>query len=243
MRSSPPELADDRTRRAAIVGQLAGGILHDFNNVLTVIIGMIDILSEAVADKPQLVAVARLIDEAASRGAALTSRLLAFARGLPAQPSEVDINALLGETGRLLRPTLGGVEIEVMTAADLPPALADTGQVTAAVLSLAIAARNAMPEGGVLTLGAEMRRMQASAAAAGAGRGAEQDAIVIALHARSYGEAAKHPDQIFTDVSMAEEFVAPSAGSVAVLAPSGMNAGVEIVLPVVLPQVSAAPHG
>jgi len=85
--------------------------------------------------------VARLIDEAASRGAALTSRLLAFARGLPAQPSEVDINALLGETGRLLWPTLGGVEIEVMTAADLPPALAGTGQVTAAVLSLAIAAR------------------------------------------------------------------------------------------------------
>ena len=141
MTSSPPGLADDRTRRAAIVGQLAGGILHDFNNVLTVIIGMIDILSEAVADKPQLAAVARLIDEAASRGAALTSRLLAFARGLPAQPSEVDINALLGETGRLLWPTLGGVEIEVMTAADLPPALAGTGQVTAAVLSLAIAAR------------------------------------------------------------------------------------------------------
>ncbi|HLZ01768.1 MAG TPA: histidine kinase [Bradyrhizobium sp.] len=231
MMPSSPESADERMRRAAIVGQLAGGIIHDFNNVLTVITGMIDILSEAVADKPQLAAVTRLIDEAASRGAALTSRLLAFARGLPAQPTEVDVSALLDETSRLLRPTLGGIEMAVVTPADLPPALADAGQVMAAVLSLAIAACNAMPEGGALTLTAEMRRIQTGAAASGATRGADQDAIVIALHAHGYGDAAQHPDQIFTEVGMAEEFVAPSAGHVVILAPAGTNACVEILLP------------
>jgi signal transduction histidine kinase len=207
------------------VGQLAGGILHDFNNVLTVITGMIEILSEAVADEPQLAAVARLIDEAATRGAALSSRLLGFARGQPAQPREVDVAALLAEAGRLLRPTLAGIEVAVVPATDLPAALADMGQVMAAVLSLAIAARNAMPEGGVLTLLARTRRVPQSAGRAGA------NAIVIALHAHGYGEVSKHPEQIFTDVAMAEEFVAPSAGHVVVLAPAGAKACVEIVLP------------
>jgi signal transduction histidine kinase len=130
------------------VGQLAGGILHDFYNVLTVITGMIDILAEAVAAEPQLAAAAKLIDEAAIRGAALSSRLLAFARGRPSQPCAVDVNALLAEAGRLLRPTLGGIEIAMVTAEGLPPALADAGQLMAAVLSLSIAARNAMNFGG-----------------------------------------------------------------------------------------------
>ena len=81
----------ERTQRAAIVGQLTGGVLHDFNNVLTVITGMIDILAEAVAGEPRLAAAARLIDEAATRGAALTSHILAFARDRPAQRREVDV--------------------------------------------------------------------------------------------------------------------------------------------------------
>jgi signal transduction histidine kinase len=63
----------ERLQRAAIVGQLIDGILHDFNNVLTVIMGMIDLLAPAVADEPQLAGAARLIDEAAARGAALTA--------------------------------------------------------------------------------------------------------------------------------------------------------------------------
>jgi signal transduction histidine kinase len=91
-----------------IVGQLTGGVVHDFNNILTVITGTIEILAEAVADRPELAAIARLIDEAASRGANLTSHLLAFARGQPSQPRDVDVNALLLDAARLLRPTLGG---------------------------------------------------------------------------------------------------------------------------------------
>jgi signal transduction histidine kinase len=62
----PDEAQRDRLQRAAIVGQLAGGILHDFNNVLTVITGMIDILAEAVANEPRLAAIAKLIDDAAT---------------------------------------------------------------------------------------------------------------------------------------------------------------------------------
>ena len=79
----------EQLQRAAIVGQLIGGILHDFNNVLTVITGMIDLVVQAVADQPQLAGPARLIDEAASRGAALTARLLALARRSEEHTSEL----------------------------------------------------------------------------------------------------------------------------------------------------------
>lgn len=67
---APVETREDGVQRAAIVGQLVGGILHDFNNVLTVIAGAIGLLADAVADEPQLAAVTKLIDDAAARGAA-----------------------------------------------------------------------------------------------------------------------------------------------------------------------------
>ena len=177
----------ERLQRAAIVGQLIDGILHDFNNVLTVIMGMIDLLAPAVADEPQLAGAARLIDEAATRGAALTARLLAFARGQPAEPREVDVVRLIDEAVRLLRPTLGGIEVIVATHAQAPTALADPGQLMAAILSLAITARNAMPEGGKLVFSA----------------GHAEDAMVmIAIDAHGYGEVAQHPESIFSDVGI-----------------------------------------
>src|SRR5207253_2542583 len=108
------------------VGQLTGGVAHDFNNILTVITGTIGILEEAVADQPQLAAVAKLIDEAAERGANLTRHLLAFARKQPLQPLEVDVNALVLEAAKLLHPTLGEhIEITPLLAEDAWTALPD----------------------------------------------------------------------------------------------------------------------
>jgi PAS domain S-box-containing protein len=135
------------------VGQLTGGIAHDFNNMLTVITGTIDILGDAVADKPQLAAIAKLISEAADRGAELTGHLLAFARKQPLQPRETDINALMVDSGKLLRPALGEhIEIETSLMPDVWPALVDPNQLSSALLNLAINARDAMPNGGKLTL-------------------------------------------------------------------------------------------
>jgi PAS domain S-box-containing protein len=135
------------------VGQLTGGVAHDFNNILTVITGTIGILEEAVADQPQLAAIARLIDEAAERGANLTKHLLAFARKQPLQPVELDVNALVLEAAKLLHPTLGEhIEITPLLAEDAWTALADPSQLTTAVLNLAINARDAMPNGGKLAL-------------------------------------------------------------------------------------------
>jgi len=135
------------------VGQLTGGVAHDFNNILTVITGTIGMLEEAVANDPQLVAVARLIDEAAERGANLTRHLLAFARKQPLQPREIDVNSLVLEAAKLLHPTLGEhIEIAPLLAEDAWTALVDPSQLTTAVLNLALNARDAMPHGGKLAL-------------------------------------------------------------------------------------------
>jgi nitrogen-specific signal transduction histidine kinase/CheY-like chemotaxis protein len=142
-----------QAQKMEAVGQLTGGIAHDFNNILTVITGTIGILTEAVADRPQLVAIAKMIDEAAERGADLTKHLLAFARKQPLQPREVDVNALILEAAKLLRPTLGEqIQIDPLLAPNVWTALVDPSQLTTAILNLALNARDAMPAGGKLLL-------------------------------------------------------------------------------------------
>jgi CheY-like chemotaxis protein len=119
--------------------------------MLTVITGTIDILGDAVADKPELVAIAKLISEAADRGAELTRHLLAFARKQPLQPREVDINALIADSIKLVRPALGAsIEAEMVLRSDVSAALVDPSQLSSALLNLAINARDAMPNGGKL---------------------------------------------------------------------------------------------
>jgi nitrogen-specific signal transduction histidine kinase len=135
------------------IGQLTGGIAHDFNNILTVVSGAVGILVESVADRPDLVSIAQMIDEAAERGAQLTRQLLAFARKQPLQPREIDVNALLLDAAKLLRPTLGEqIEISPRLAEDAWPALADPNQLSTAILNLALNARDAMPQGGKLMI-------------------------------------------------------------------------------------------
>jgi PAS domain S-box-containing protein len=141
-----------QSQKIDAIGQLTGGVAHDFNNILTVITGTIDILTEGLADKPELAAVARMIDEAAMRGADLTSQLLSFARKQPLQPRDTDINNLIINTAKLLRPTLGEqVEIDSMLAAECWHALIDANQLSTALINLAVNARDAMPAGGKIT--------------------------------------------------------------------------------------------
>jgi PAS domain S-box-containing protein len=148
--------AEERIRQAEkmeALGQLTGGIAHDFNNILTVITGTIEILADAVAKEPQLAAITRMIDEAAARGADLTQHLLAFARKQPLQPRETDVNTLIIDTAKLLRPTLGEqIEIESVFEDETCVATVDPNQLATAILNLALNARDAMPDGGKLIL-------------------------------------------------------------------------------------------
>jgi PAS domain S-box-containing protein len=144
-----------QSQKMEAVGQLTGGIAHDFNNLLTGIVGSLDMLRTRVA-QGRLDKVERYVNAAttsANRAAALTHRLLAFARRQPLDPRPVQANALVASLEDLFRRTVGEtVTLEVVLAGGLWPTLCDPNQLESALLNLVINARDAMPDGGKLTI-------------------------------------------------------------------------------------------
>jgi PAS domain S-box-containing protein len=152
---------EDRLRQAQkmeAVGQLTGGLAHDFNNLLTAISGAMEMMQMRlkqgrIADLPRYIGAAQT---ASGRAAALTHRLLAFARRQPLDPKPIDINRLVAGMEDLIRGTVGpGVQVEVAGAAGMLPTLVDPNQLENALLNLCINARDAMPDGGRLTIGTD----------------------------------------------------------------------------------------
>jgi CheY-like chemotaxis protein len=228
---SAEALRAEVAQRMAIVGQLTGGVVHDFNNILTVIAGTIEILADAVAGQPELEAVAGLISEAAARGASLTSHLLAFTHGKPSQLREVDVNSLLVDAARLLRPTLGEeIEIDTVLAAAGSPALVDPSRLMAAILNLAIMARDAMPEGGKLTFGT--RSAASGEGDVGAkGEVSVGDDVVVAVSACRYGACGERPDRTFIDLKLVQALIGHSNGDIEIGCEAGQGTSVKIYLP------------
>lgn len=142
-----------QAQRMDSLGQLTGGVAHDFNNLLTVILGNAETLAEQPGADAQHRLMAEMIAAAATRGAEMTRRLLAFSRKQPLEPRATDLNRLLHQFTPLLHRTLGEhIEIEIVQAAGLWQTLVDAGQLEAAILNLAVNARDAMPDGGRLTI-------------------------------------------------------------------------------------------
>jgi nitrogen-specific signal transduction histidine kinase/ActR/RegA family two-component response regulator len=142
-----------QAQKMEAIGQLTGGIAHDFNNLLTVILGTSEILVDGLNGNQPLRSVAEMIQSAAERGAALTKRMLAFARRQPLEPRIVDINKLLAGMDVLLRRSLGEeVDLEIVLGPGLWPALIDPAQLESAILNLCLNARDAMAGGGHLTI-------------------------------------------------------------------------------------------
>jgi PAS domain S-box-containing protein len=141
------------SQKMEAIGQLTGGVAHDFNNLLTVIIGMNEIMADAVANNPRLKEIVATIDEAATRGAQLTQRMLAFARKQPLHARRLDLNEAMARVATILRRTLGeDIAVKTVLADDPWQALADPSQVEDAILNLAVNARDAMPKGGQLVI-------------------------------------------------------------------------------------------
>jgi signal transduction histidine kinase/CheY-like chemotaxis protein len=137
------------------VGQLTGGIAHDFNNMLAIVIGSLDIARRRLTGDEHA-KVAQCIDnatEGAQRAATLTARLLAFSRQQPLEPKVLDTNKLVGGMSEMLRRTLGErVQVETVLAGGLWRVSADPTQIESALVNLAVNARDAMPDGGKLTV-------------------------------------------------------------------------------------------
>lgn len=150
------EQVEDQLRQAQkmeVIGQLTGGIAHDFNNLLMAVLSNLDMLRRHGPDDPRM---QRLIDGAeqgAKRGAALTQRLLAFARRQSLQVDPTNVGVLVEGVRNLLERSVGSeVQLQYRIAKDLPPALVDSNQIELALLNLVVNARDAMPGGGTITI-------------------------------------------------------------------------------------------
>jgi PAS domain S-box-containing protein len=144
-----------QSQKMEAVGQLTGGIAHDFNNLLTGIIGSLDMMQRRFAQgrTVDVHAYATAAMTAANRAASLTHRLLAFSRRQPLDPKPVNANRLANDMEELLRRTLGeAIHLEILTDAGVWLTRCDQNQLENAVLNLAINARDAMPNGGKLTI-------------------------------------------------------------------------------------------
>jgi PAS domain S-box-containing protein len=148
--------------RMHALGQIAGGIAHDFNNVLQAVSGGAALIERRPEDTERVLRNARMVLDAARRGAAITSRLLAFSRRGDLRAEHVDAAGLLTDMAEVLTHTLGGsVVCTVNVEPGLPPLFADRGQLETVVVNLATNARDAMPSGGTLTLAADTETVSA----------------------------------------------------------------------------------
>ncbi len=144
-----------QSQKMEAVGQLTGGIAHDFNNMLAIVIGSLNLLKRRL-DRGETSDAAQLMDgalEGATRAANLTNRLLAFSRQQALTPEPIDPNKFVSGLSDLLRRTLGeAIQIEIVLAGGLWKTHADANQLESAILNLCINARDAMPDGGKLTI-------------------------------------------------------------------------------------------
>lgn len=224
-------------QRMAIVGELTGGIVHDFNNILTAIAGTIEILAEATAGQPETEVAARLISEAVTRGASLTSHLLAFAHGTPSQPRDVGINALLVDAARLLRPILGErIQFDQVFDGGVWPAAVDPSLLMAGILHFALMAREAMPEGGKLVFETRNARPDEGRVGEGCEVHAE-DEVMVVVTASGHG-GGERLEQMLTGPNAGRDLIAQTKGRIKIYRTAGGGTSVAIYLPQAMGVVS-----
>jgi PAS domain S-box-containing protein len=258
VRDRTEEVADEAERRSLearvsqshrleSLGQLAGGVAHDFNNLLAVILNYANFVGEAVGDRPDVQADIEKIVSASKRAVGLTRQLLMFARHEPIVPRNLDLNAVLAEVHGILSTSVGeNVALVVHAGSRLPSVCADQGQLEQLLVNLSVNARDAMPEGGLLTLetsqvvlDAEYERLHPSTPA---GR-------YVQLTVTDNGDgmtpevAARAFDPFFTTKSKAEGtglglstvygIVSKAGGAVSIYSAPGVGTTVRVYLPAI----------
>jgi signal transduction histidine kinase len=142
-----------QTQKLEALGQLTGGIAHDFNNLLALATMDLDLIADLANDKPRILKLANEAREVLQNGAELTQRLLAFARRQHLEAQIVDVNEVVATTGEMLRRSLGfGIRLRTRRTPTPCRAKLDPAQLQSALLNLALNARDAMPDGGTLTI-------------------------------------------------------------------------------------------
>ena len=254
-----------QAQRLESLGQLAGGVAHDFNNLLAVILSYVGFVSEQVAaaagaspSRHLEVAAADLaqVTKAAERAAGLTRQLLVFARRDVVRPQVLDLDGVIGGVEMMLRRTIGEhVELVTSLAGDLWPVLADPGQLEQVLVNLAVNARDAMPDGGTLTIDTGNVMVDADAIAGGskARAGRNVQLRVSDTGAGMSAEVAEHifepffttkPDSGGTGLGLATVYgiVAQAGGSIRIYSEPGVGTTFTVTLPVTAETAAPAPQ-
>ncbi|RAK58253.1 hybrid sensor histidine kinase/response regulator [Phenylobacterium deserti] len=245
-----------QSQKMEAVGQLTGGLAHDFNNMLTGVLGGLDMVRRRIG-QGRVAEAERFIDAAVSsaeRAAALTHRLLAFSRRQTLDPQAVNVNQLISSMADMLRRTLGErVDLAVVLQPDLWTALIDANQLESALLNLAINARDAMPDGGKLTLETSNIHLDRPLAA-GSDQLPPGDYLMVGVSDTGTGMPehviARAFDPFFTTkplgqgtglgLSMVYGFAHQSGGHVSIYSAPGLGTTVKLYLPRHLADTPAA---
>ncbi|HWE44767.1 MAG TPA: response regulator [Caulobacteraceae bacterium] len=224
------------------IGQLTGGIAHDFNNLLMAMLGSLELLKKRIPDDPRAI---RLLDNAtkgAQRGAALTQRLLAFARRQELKPEAVRVSDLVLNMGELLKGSLGPtITIVQHLPDDLGPVMVDANQFELALLNLALNARDAMPDGGAITISAAVEEVYAGAAdnlppgqyirLSVTDTGSGMDAATLARAVEPFFTTKGTGKGTGLGLSMVQGLAAQSGGGLRIQSRPGQGTRVDVLLP------------
>jgi PAS domain S-box-containing protein len=237
------ELQLNQARKMDAIGQLTGGIAHDFNNLLAAVLGGIGMIERRVPLDEAQQKVVGMTRHAAEQGAELIKHLLAFSRRQKLEPAAVDVNSLAGNLNELMTHTLGGItELKWQFEDALHPVFADAAQLELALMNLIINARDAMPEGGTISVQAANREIDEASASPDLGAGSY---VVIAITDTGCGIEPALLDQVlepfFTTkavgkgtglgLSMVYGFAKQSGGAIRIESEVGAGTRVEIWLP------------
>ena len=233
------------SQRMEAIGKLTGGVAHDFNNLLTVVLGNLQLLERRVAGDPRLEKYVATASGAAQRGAELTARLLAFSRRQVLETSVFDVNDLVSGMDALLQGTLGEtIQFKTILAENAWPVRADPTQLENALLNLAINARDAMPDGGKMTV--ETANVTLDDSYAGQNPGADPgDYVMVAVGDTGVGMPPEILDHVFEPffttkevgkgtglgLSMVYGFVKQSKGYIKAYSEPGHGSVVKLYLP------------
>jgi signal transduction histidine kinase/CheY-like chemotaxis protein len=240
------EAALRHSQKMEAVGRLTGGIAHDFNNMLAIVIGSLDVLRRRLAGSdPKTLRLAESAAEGARRAADVTQRLLAFSRMQPLNPKPVDIGQAVADLSTLLTRTLGEtIDVQVVVANGLWLAFVDQAQFESAILNLAINSRDAMPNGGKLTIECSNAYLDRAHAAQGDG---VSPGLYVLVTVTDTGTGIP-PDQLgqvfepfFTTkpsgvgtglgLSQVHGFIRQSGGHVVIYSEVGVGTSVKLFLP------------
>ena len=229
-----------RAENLAALGRLAGGIAHDFNNMLQIILGAAAVAGRRADDAETVARFAAMIETTAQRGAAVTGRLLSFARQAELRAEAFDLAPLLHGLADVMRHTMGdGIAIRLQIEADLPPALADRSQLETVLINLAANAHDAMGGFGQITLSAALDQITAADHSAGLAPGRYLRITVTDTGHGMDEETLSHAmEPFFTTkqrgkgtglgLSMARGFAQQSGGGLAITSAPGRGTAVQL---------------